>query len=221
MLVRLIGALKTNWKNSLQQQINQAYFHTLNQLVSQAYQQTIVYPQPENVFRAFSFFNIEETKVVILGQDPYHNIDQANGLAFGINSTAYKIPPSLKNIAIELKNDLNVDLQDFSLTSWAQQKVLLLNTNLTVQAHQPLSHEQFGWQQLVWNQLQYLLQIKPNTIFVCWGKHAQKIVELLQPKYLITSAHPSPFSASKFFQSKPFSKVNNYLAISGQKLLSW
>ena len=220
MIKNLIRNIKTDWSNSLLQETHLPYFETLDKKVSLAYKNEIIFPQKTNIFNAFNFFNMSETKVVILGQDPYHDVNQANGLAFGINSNA-KLPPSLRNIAIELENDLNVKLQDYSLFSWAKQSVLLLNTNLTVKAHCALSHSTFGWQTLVSHMLFKLLQVKPETIFVCWGRHAQQMILPLRPKYCIISAHPSPFSAMNFFNTKPFSKINMYLLKTNQTIINW
>ncbi|WP_027123904.1 uracil-DNA glycosylase [Mycoplasmoides pirum] len=220
MLTNLIKNLNTNWRDSLLKQINYSYFDNLNKIVTNSYLNNEVFPKKENIFNAFNFFNVEETKVVIIGQDPYHNNNQANGLAFGINPNC-KFPPSLSNIAIELKNDLNVELKDYSLVSWAKQKILLLNTNLTVMSHKPLSHSKIGWENLIINELKYLLTVKPNVIFVSWGQHAKKIIDLLNVKYLVSSAHPSPFSAHNFFNTKPFSKINNFLLETRQAIINW
>ncbi|WP_033160096.1 uracil-DNA glycosylase [Mycoplasmoides alvi] len=220
MLVELIKSIKTDWTCCLLKETNLPYFFDLNKHINIAYKKQEVFPASNKIFNAFNFFNMKETKVVILGQDPYHDINQANGLSFGINDNA-KLPPSLRNIAIELKNDLNIKLVDYSLISWAKQCVLLLNTNLTVKAHEPLSHNNFGWENLVRHVLFNLLQVKPEVIFVCWGKHAREMILPLRPKYFIVSAHPSPFSAKNFFNTKPFSKINMYLNQTNQTKISW
>lgn len=220
MLVSLIDALKTNWKQTLLKEVNKKYFIDLDSKVTAAYNSYQVFPNPKDIFRAFSFFNIENTKIVILGQDPYHGQNQANGLSFAVNKEV-KAPPSLINIFKELANDLNVQPPTSDLLSWAEQGILLLNTTLTVQAHKPLSHELFGWKELVTSQLKELLIINPEVIFILWGKVAQNLILPLNPKYFIKSAHPSFYSSAWFFGSKPFSKANEILKSLNKKTINW
>lgn len=220
MLVSLIDALQTNWKQSLLKEVTKKYFIDLDNKITVAYNNYQVFPKSKNIFRAFSFFNIEDTKIVILGQDPYHGENQANGLSFAVNKEV-KTPPSLNNIFKELVSDLNVQPPSSDLITWAEQGILLLNTTLTVQAHKPLSHELFGWKELVTNQLKELLKINSEVIFILWGKVAQNLILPLSPKYFIKSAHPSFYSAAWFFGSKPFSKANQILKSLNKKPINW
>ena len=175
-----------------------------------------IFPPPNLVFNAFRFFEPSDCKVIIIGQDPYHQINQATGLAFGINNS--KIPPSLKNIANELFNDLNIKLKDYTLESWAKQGILLLNSALTVQEGKPGSHMKL-WNKFTDNIIENINKLD-NIIFVAWGAFAHKKLQNinLNKHYLIVSSHPSPLSNFKqygiypsFNNSKPFSKINNYL----------
>jgi len=185
-----------------------------------------IFPKEENIFKCFHYFDISKTKIVILGQDPYHGPNQATGLCFGTNS---KPPPSLKNIAAELKRDIGISLQDYSLESWAKQGILLLNASLTVIQGKPSS------QMKLWSEFTDLIIHELNNssnpiIFVAWGAFAhKKLINIDTNKhYLIVSSHPSPLSVFKnyktfpsFFQSKPFSKINNILKQNNQPIISW
>ena len=175
-----------------------------------------IFPNYENIFKAFTYFELNQLKVVIIGQDPYHQINQATGLAFGTNN--FKIPPSLKNIANELFNDVNIKLKDYTLESWAKQGILLLNCALTVQEGKPGSHMKI-WSKFTDNIIENINKLD-NIIFVAWGAFAHKKLQNidLNKHYLIVSSHPSPLSNFKqygiypsFNNSKPFSKINNYL----------
>ncbi|CDN40470.1 uracil-DNA glycosylase [Mycoplasma amphoriforme] len=220
MLIDLLNELPTNWKPLLLEISKLPFFRILEQNYKQACMTHTVFPKPKDIFKAFSFFDIQATKVVILGQDPYHDTNQANGLAFGINCNA-KFPGSLRNLLIELKNDLNIDQKDWSLKTWAKQGVLLLNTCLTVNAHTPLSHENFGWKSFVLVVLNHLIQLKNPPVFILLGKKASDLVRPIKPKYFIYCAHPSPFSAPMFFGSKPFSKANDLLSRLGYEKINW
>lgn len=175
-----------------------------------------IYPSSLNIFKAFNFFNIEHTKVVILGQDPYHNLDQANGLAFGCNN---KPPPSLRNISSELLGDLGISISDYSLEKWAKQGILLLNTALTVIQSKPSSHIKY-WSKFTNFIINELNNMQHPIIFVAWGAYAyDKLKNInLNKHHLIVSSHPSPLSVFKKFKkfpsfagSKPFSKINSLL----------
>jgi len=185
-----------------------------------------IFPKQEDIFKCFQYFEIYETKVVILGQDPYHGPNQATGLCFGTNS---KPPPSLKNIGAELKSDTGIDLTDYTLESWAKQGILLLNSSLSVVQGKPSS------QMKLWTQFTNLiikeLNKSPNPIiFVAWGAFAHEKLKSIHTNkhHLIVSSHPSPLSVFKnyktfppFFQSKPFSKINNLLTNNNQKIILW
>jgi uracil-DNA glycosylase len=174
----------------------------------------IIYPNYMDTFRALKLCTpMSMTKVVIIGQDPYHGPGQANGLAFSVKK-GQTIPPSLRNIFLELKQDLGYPTPDHGdLTKWARQGVLLLNTSLTVEAHKPASHSNYGWKTVI-NAI--LRSIHPGAVGILWGKHAQEFGGMFVAGKVIRSAHPSPFSADKgFFGSKPFSKCNELLALAG------
>ncbi len=212
------------WKEKLADQFDQSYFRDLTTFVRDEYQKTVVYPAPQNVFRAFDECPFDAVKVVILGQDPYHGPNQANGLCFAVNSQV-KAPPSLQNIFKELESDLGhtVD-RDPDLVRWAKQGVLLLNATLTVNARTPGSHQRKGWEQFTDAVIKSLNDEKEHLVFVLWGNYAkQKGAHIDRSKHLvIESPHPSPFSAySGFFGSKPFSKTNTYLEQHGERPIEW
>ena len=187
-----------------------------------------IFPKTNNLFRCFNYFEVNETKIVILGQDPYHAPNQAIGLCFGIlNNT--KIPPSLKNIIKELKKDLNIDLQDSTLEEWAKQKILLLNSSLTVEQGKPNSHVNL-WSDFTTYLIDELNNCDHNIIFVAWGAFAyDKLKNINLNKHsLLVSSHPSPLSVmrpykefSSFNDSKPFSKINEILKNNNQKIIKW
>ncbi|MBR7927182.1 uracil-DNA glycosylase [Aerococcaceae bacterium zg-ZUI334] len=187
----------------------------LNNAIKNAYQKQMVFPQREDVFRAFELTPYDEVRVVILGQDPYHNVGQAHGLAFSVPNNIL-LPPSLKNIYKELADDLSIEMPtQGDLSSWARQGVLLLNTTLTVQAHQPNSHQHLGWQYFTDYVINVLNQHDESLIFVLWGKPAQsKRTKIDTARHFIIQApHPSPLSAYRgFFGSQPFSQINKRLA---------
>lgn len=177
---------------------------------------TEIYPKQQDIFKCFKYFNYQDTKVVIIGQDPYHGPNQATGLAFGCNT---KIPPSLKNIETELKNDIRVPLNDYTLENWAKQGILLLNISLTVLQSKPTSHVTL-WNNFTQFIIDKLINSENPLIFVAWGAFAHnKLLKLDTNKHhLIVSSHPSPLSVMKkykdfhsFYESKPFSRINNLL----------
>ena len=183
------------------------------------YNNTSFYPKFENIFRCFNYFEFNKTKVVILGQDPYHGKNQAIGLSFGINDNLTKLPPSLKNIAKELYNDLNIELKDYSLEKWANQGVLLINSALSVEESKPSSHNIY-WYQFTKYIIDKIDSELKDVIFVAWGAYAYNLLKYIdQNKHsLIISSHPSPLSCYKkykeylaFNNSKPFSKINDIL----------
>lgn len=182
-----------------------------------------IYPSSENIFRALNLTNFKDVKVVIIGQDPYHGENEANGLAFSINNDV-KITPSLRNIFKELQNDLNIKRTNTDLSSWAKQGVLLINSILTVEKDKPLSHSDIGWQEITNFIIKYINDNKNHVVFVLWGNYAKKFKNLIDSKkhYVIESPHPSPLSATRgFFGSKPFSKINNYLIKNNQSAIDW
>lgn len=211
------------WKEILAPIKQSDAFTTLWNKVKQEYAQGKCFPPKEQIFRALELTPFEEVKVVIIGQDPYHGDFQANGLCFSV-SDQVKTPPSLQNIYKELKDDLNIDKNTNELESWAKQGVLLLNATLTVRAHSPNSHKDLGWEQFTDFIIQEISAKKDNVVFVLWGAFAQKKASLIdtQKHFIIKSAHPSPFSVYRgFFGSKPFSKINSYLASKNLAKIEW
>ena len=182
-----------------------------------------IFPPKTSVFRALDLVNFSEAKVLILGQDPYHGLGQANGLSFSVNKEI-SIPPSLKNIFLELKNDINIPISTHGdLTSWAAQKILLLNSALTVEEGVPNSHREMGWDKLTDKIISRLSQ-RGNMIFVLWGQHAQKKYKLINQKqnHILIATHPSPLSAYRgFFGCKHFSMINKILRDSGSSEINW
>lgn len=199
------------------------YFTTLWEKVKHEYAATKVFPPKNQIFRALEITPFDDIEVVIIGQDPYHNDFQANGLCFSV-SEQVTAPPSLKNIFIELKDDVGVVRTSKELDDWGKQGVLLLNATLTVRAHTPNSHKDLGWETFTNFIIKEISDKKENVVFVLWGAFAQKKAEFIDPAkhFIIKSAHPSPFSVYRgFFGSKPFSKINEYLISKGKKPISW
>ena len=182
-----------------------------------------IFPPIPFIFQALELVAFEETKVLILGQDPYHGLGQANGLSFSVNKEI-TIPPSLKNIFLELRNDLNIPIsQHGDLTYWAQQKILLLNSVLTVEQGKPNSHQGIGWDKLT-DKIIFQLSKRGDMIFVLWGNSAQEKYNLIDKKHnkILTAPHPSPLSAYRgFFGCKHFSKINNILREDGYSQINW
>ena len=182
-----------------------------------------IFPPIPSIFRALELVRFNEVKVLILGQDPYHGFGQANGLSFSVNKEIM-IPPSLKNIFLELENDLNIPIsQHGDLTSWAQQKILLLNSILTVEQGKPNSHQKLGWDKLT-NKIISRLSQRGNMIFVLWGNIAQKKLYLIDDKEnkILSAPHPSPLSAYRgFFGCKHFSEINQILIENGSSEINW
>ena len=183
----------------------------------------IIFPPTSKIFRALEMVNFNDAKVLILGQDPYHGLEQANGLSFSVNKEKI-IPPSLKNIFLELKNDLNVPISPHGdLTSWAQQKILLLNSVLTVEQGKPNSHKELGWDKLTDRIISKLSQ-RGNMIFVLWGNVAQSKYHLvdIEKNTILSAPHPSPLSAYRgFFGCKHFSEINKTLKENGSSEINW
>ena len=214
------------WKKSLEKEFNQAYFVDLAQfLKNEKDSKQIFYPPGPLIFNAFNLTDINEVKVVILGQDPYHGDDQAHGLSFSVRQ-GIKAPPSLVNIYKELNHDLGIknDKTLGDLSSWATQGVLLLNASLTVRANQPNSHAGIGWQKFTDKVIQLLNDEFEHLVFMLWGNFAkEKGAYIDSRKHLVLkAAHPSPFSVEKgFFGCKHFSKANEYLMSHGKLPIDW
>ncbi len=219
-----LSASNMNWEMIIKDEFEQDYFKSLSVFLKQSYENTVVYPPKAQIFNAFSYAGYDELKVVMIGQDPYHQPHQAHGLCFSVNS-GIDFPPSLQNIFKELVEDIGCDFpQSGSLIPWAKQGVLLLNTLLSVEANKPLSHQNQGWEIFTDRILkQCNLHPKP-CVFLLWGKNAQAKASLItDPKHLILMApHPSPLSAYRgFLGSKPFSQANAFLKQNGRKEIVW
>ncbi|MBR8827821.1 MAG: uracil-DNA glycosylase [Gomphosphaeria aponina SAG 52.96 = DSM 107014] len=212
------------WRSILDPEMNQSYFKSLLEFVAQERQTGQVFPPADEVFTAFSLTPFHEVKVVILGQDPYHDYGQAHGLSFSVKK-GVKLPPSLQNIFKELQTDLGIPPSSHgNLSHWAGQGVLLLNAVLTVRAHQPNSHKDQGWERFTDAVIRTVSEQRPHVVFVLWGRYAQKKIKLIDLKKhtIIQSAHPSPFSAHNgFFSSLPFSKINAALSGAGESPIHW
>ena len=212
-----------NWTEILAPIKSSEYFENLWKKVEENYTSEKCFPPKEKIFRALDLTEFKEIKVVIIGQDPYHNDFQANGLCFSVSENV-TTPPSLKNIFIELKNDAGIERTKKELDDWAQQGVLLLNATLTVKAHEPNSHKDLGWEKFTNYIIKEISDKKENVVFVLWGAFAQKKEEFIDSSkhFVIKSAHPSPFSVYRgFFGSKPFSKINEHLISKGKTAINW
>lgn len=219
--------IEPSWAKHLEGEFEKAYFTDLTTFVKKEYREGVVYPAPKNIFRTFDLCPFEEVKVVILGQDPYHNERQANGLAFAVNDGT-TLPPSLINIYKEISTDLGVPFvasaEKGDLTRWAKQGVLLLNATLTVRAHNAGSHQGRGWEQFTDAAIKALSEEREHLVFMLWGNYAKaKGAHIDRSKHLVLEApHPSPFSAaSGFFGCKHFSKANEYLISNGEIPIDW
>lgn len=212
-----------NWSEILEPIKNSEYFTELWKKVKNEYAISTCYPPKKEIFRALELTPFHEIKVVILGQDPYHNVGQANGLCFSVSENVI-MPPSLKNIFSELSSDLGIFRTQKDLKDWATQGVLLLNTTLTVRAHEANSHKNLGWEVFTDFIIKAISEQHQNVVFVLWGAFAQKKIQFIDKKkhLVIQSAHPSPLSAHKgFLGSKPFSSINNYLQSVGKTPIQW
>ncbi len=211
------------WDMFINEALKKPYFQELVEFLKYEDSHHVVLPPKEKRLSCFKLTPYEDIKVVIIGQDPYHNINQAHGLAFSVENNQY--PPSLKNIYKELVSDLDIAYpKTGNLTYWAKQGVLLLNTVLTVRLHEPLSHQKKGWETFTLEAVKKVNEKNEMVVFILWGNHAKsfmKYIDLHKHK-VITSAHPSPLSASRgFFGSKPFSKTNQYLSNAGLEPIDW
>jgi uracil-DNA glycosylase len=213
-----------SWKERLSPEFEKPYFPTLISFVKKEYQTATIYPPGKEIFRAFDCCDFENTKVVIIGQDPYHGPGQANGLCFSVRE-GVRMPPSLVNIFKEIKQDLGKEIPTSGdLGRWADQGVLLLNATLTVRAGTPGSHQNKGWESFTDAVIKKVSDEKQNVVFLLWGAYAQKKGEIIDRNkhFVLMSAHPSPFSADRgFFGCKHFSKANQYLKSKGLEEVNW
>ncbi len=216
--------IEKSWKTRLQGEFEAEYFKNLTDFVKSEYQNHKIFPPAKNIFSAFDLSPFENTRVIILGQDPYHGVGQAHGLCFSVQAGT-RMPPSLQNIFKEIKDDLNIDIPDHGcLNQWAEQGILLLNATLTVRAHEAGSHQNKGWEQFTDAVIKVLSEQKENLVFLLWGAYAQRKGELIDKSkhHVLESPHPSPFAAHRgFFGNKHFSKTNTYLKSNGLKEIEW
>ncbi|APG59541.1 uracil-DNA glycosylase [Christiangramia salexigens] len=214
-----------SWKKELNQEFDKDYFQELTGIVKQEYSEYTCYPPVEEIFAAFDHSPFDATKVVILGQDPYHGEGQANGLCFSVRD-GIQYPPSLRNIFREIENDLNKPIpQTGNLEKWADQGVLLLNATLTVRASEAGSHQGKGWEKFTNSVIRLISEKKEKIVFLLWGGYAKKKAKLIDSsKHLIlTSGHPSPLSANRgyWFGNSHFSKTNEFLKTNGKDPIDW
>lgn len=219
------ATIHPTWKAQLKPEFEKLYFHQLIQFVKQEYANHTCYPKGSDIFAAFDHCPFDQTKVVIIGQDPYHGPHQANGLCFSVKD-GIAHPPSLINIFKELETDLGKPYPvSGNLEPWAKQGVLLLNATLTVRAHEAGSHQNQGWETFTDAVIQKLSEEREDLIFLLWGGFAKKKAKLINPKkhHILTSGHPSPLSANRgyWFGNRHFSKCNKILSETGNKTVAW
>lgn len=216
--------IKNDWEDFLLQEREKPYFETMMETLNSEYQTKNIYPNKADVFNCFRYTALADTKVILLGQDPYHQPQQACGLSFAVRP-GIKVPPSLVNIYQELATDLKLPIPNHGyILPWAKQGVLLLNTVLTVEHGKPNSHKNLGWLTFTNNVLKYLNQEKSDLVFLLLGRNAQSKIEFLtNPTHLIlTAPHPSPLSAYQgFFGSRHFSQTNDFLKKQGLNPIDW
>ncbi|WP_409290744.1 uracil-DNA glycosylase [Peribacillus sp. SCS-37] len=216
--------IDNDWGELLQGEFQKPYFAELEEFLQKEYAEQTIYPAKGDIFNALRYTPFQNVKAVILGQDPYHGPNQAQGLSFSVKP-GITLPPSLKNIFKELHQDCGCDLpRDGSLIKWAEEGVLMLNTVLTVRKGNANSHKGRGWEHFTNEVIRLLNSKETGVVFILWGKPAQSKLELIDTDkhHVITSPHPSPFSANKgFFGSRPFTKTNEALKKSGQQKIEW
>lgn len=211
------------WKTALQDEFSKPYWDSLTTFIRSEYSAKTVFPPAKDIFRAFDLCPFDSVKVVIIGQDPYHGDNQANGLSFAVND-GISLPPSLKNIYKEIHNDLGITpIQSGDLSRWSCQGVLMLNSVLTVLAHTSTSHTNKGWEQFTDAVIDSLNARRSHIVYLLWGKYAQaKGINIDRQKNLaLTSAHPSPYSAQLFYGNHHFSQCNAYLTNHGITPIDW
>ncbi|MBE5064336.1 uracil-DNA glycosylase [Lachnospiraceae bacterium DSM 108991] len=219
-----MAAISNDWLEALRGEFKKPYYRQLFETVKKEYATHLVFPPSDDIFNAFHLTPLKDVKVVILGQDPYHNVGQAHGLCFSVQK-GVAIPPSLVNIYQELHDDLGCSIPDHGyLVKWARQGVLMLNTVLTVRAHQANSHRGIGWEEFTDAAIKVLDEQDRPIVFILWGTPAQRKKTMLHnPRHLVLEApHPSPLSAYRgFFGSRPFSKTNAFLEENGVEPIDW
>ncbi len=220
-----MGAIQNDWLTAIGGEFRKPYYKKLYDFVNEEYRTRVIYPPADDIFNALHLTPLKEVKVLILGQDPYHNAHQAHGLCFSVLPDQKEIPPSLVNIYQELHDDLGCYIPNNGcLVKWARQGVLLLNTVLTVRAHQPNSHQGKGWEQFTDAIIEAVNREDRPIVYMLWGRPAQaKIPMLTNPEHLVLKApHPSPLSASRgFFGCRHFSQCNDFLESHGAEPIDW
>lgn len=224
-LIKMNVDIHPSWKSKLHNEFEQPYFKNLADYVKSEYNKTLCFPPGKQIFAAFDYCAFNDVKVVIIGQDPYHGVGQANGLCFSV-ADGVQHPPSLINIFKEIESDLNLPYPNSgNLERWARQGVLLLNATLTVRAHQPGSHQNKGWEIFTDRVIEEISKQKENIVFLLWGGFAKKKSKLIDKSkhYLLMSGHPSPLSANRgyWFGNKHFSKTNDILKKAGKREILW
>ena len=213
-----------NWYNLLKDEFNSEKYINFSKWLNDEYLNQTIYPKPENVFNALNLVPFDKVKVVIIGQDPYHGVNQAHGLSFSVEKDV-NIPPSLHNIYKELRDDLNCFVpNNGNLTKWAKQGVLLLNSVLTVRAGSPNSHKGKGWEQITSKVVELLNKREDPVIFMLWGGNAKALGKnICDRHYVLTAVHPSPMSANQggWFGCKHFSKANEFLVKNNKTPIDW
>lgn len=221
---KAMTAINNDWLEALRGEFKKPYYKSLFERVKSEYSSRQIFPPADDIFNAFHLTPLSQVKVVILGQDPYHNVGQAHGLCFSVRK-GVDVPPSLVNIYKELHDDLGCEIPNHGcLTKWAKQGVLMLNTVLTVRAHEANSHRGIGWEEFTDAAIGALNSQDRPIVFILWGSPAQKKARMLNnPNHLILKApHPSPLSAYRgFFGSKPFSQANDFLKEHGLEPIDW
>ena len=216
--------IENDWAEKLQGEYKKPYYRKLYNTVVKEYKEQQVFPKSGDIFKAYDLCPFHKLKVVILGQDPYHNVGQAQGLSFSVQK-GIALPPSLQNIFKELQDDLSCPFpKSGDLSHWAEQGVLLLNTVLTVRAHQAFSHRGIGWEEFTDATIRAIEEKEEPVVYILWGSPAQKKRAMIHQKkrLILTAPHPSPLSAYRgFFGSKPFSKCNAYLEQEGLSPIDW
>lgn len=220
-----MGMIANDWLDAVSDEFRKPYYRELYGFVKEEYGKCAVYPPADDIFNAFHFTPLGKVKVLLLGQDPYHNANQAHGLSFSVPLSQKEIPPSLQNIYQELRDDLGCYIPNHGyLKKWADQGVLLLNTVLTVRAHQANSHQGRGWEQFTDAVIQAVNAQDRPIVFFLWGRPAQRKAQMLDnPNHLILKApHPSPLSAYRgFFGCRHFSQANEFLQARGVEPVDW
>ena len=226
MITPIISPLESSWHSLLHEEFGQSYFNDLMNFVHNEYRTATIYPPKDAVFKAFELCPVQNVKVVLIGQDPYHGAQQAHGLCFSVNE-GIPHPPSLKNIFKELHDDVGKEIPESgNLSHWASQGVLLLNTILTVRASEAGSHKNRGWERFTSKVIEAISARHNNLIFLLWGGHAKKLRSKISKKnnhFILESGHPSPLSANRgyWFGNKHFSKVNQLLQEQNKVSINW